>query len=219
MSNMHKLDQRGSLLIPLVLVSVLLLTAIGFGAWAFAGRQDYKNNVDAKIAEAVKESNNLLTIEKEADFAEREKEPFTTYKGPSAFGSLSITYPKTWSAYILEVGSGPTPVEGYLHPRFVPNTQSETSFALRFDVLDSNYDQQVKKFESKIKSGKITAAAYRAPKVEDIAGLLLEGEIDIKKTGTMVILPMRDKTIRIWTEGQDFRKDFDKMLETFSFNQ
>jgi len=216
---MHKLDQRGSLLIPLVLVGVLLLFTLGFGTWAFAGRQDYKNNVDEKISEAVEASSEKLSIEKEAEFLEREKEPFKTYQGPSAYGSLTVIYPKTWSAYVVENGSGSAVLDGYLHPKYVPDIKSDLSIAIRFEVLNSSYDQVVKQFDSKVKSGKVSVAAYRAPKAEESLGVIVNGEIDTKKTGTMVLLPVRDKTIRIWTEGQDFKGDFDRMLEELTFNQ
>jgi hypothetical protein len=215
---MHKLDQKGSLLVPLILVSLLMLGALGFGAWAFAGRQEYKNNVDSKIAEAVEVANEKISLEKEAEFAERDKQPFKTYQGPSAFGALKVPYPRTWSAYIVEAEAGNAVVNGYLHPNFVPDIKSDTSFALRFEVLSSAYDAEVRKFETKIKTGKITAASYRAPKVQEASGLLLSGEIDVKKSGTMVLLPVRDKTIRIWTEGQDFKGDFDTMLNELTFN-
>ncbi len=216
---MHKLDQQGSLLIPLVLVGTLLLFAIGFGAWAFTGRQDYKNNVDAKIVEAVEASDEKLSIEKEAEFAEREKDPNKSYQGPATYGSLLITYPKTWSAYIVEKSSGTTALDGYLHPNFIPDISSDHSFALRFEVLNTSYDQVIKQFDSKVRTGKVTVVAYRAPKVQEALGARISGEIDTKKQGIMVLLPVRDKTIRIWTEGEDFKGDFDRILEQLTFNQ
>ncbi len=216
---MVKLDQRGSLLIPLVLMGLLFVFALGFGTWAFMGRQEYKNNVDAKIAEAIEANTEKVGIDKEAEFAEREKSPNKTYQGPSSSGSLSIVYPKNWSAYILENGSGSTVLDGYIHPNFVPDTKSDISFALRFEILDNEYDEIVKRYETKVKSGKLTFVPYRAPKVDDALGGVFTGEIDTKKTGTLVLLPVRDKTILIWTEGQEYKADFDRMLEQLTFNQ
>ena len=45
---MNKQQDGSGLAIGLILVSVLLVAALGFGGWAFSGRQDYKNNVDQK---------------------------------------------------------------------------------------------------------------------------------------------------------------------------
>lgn len=216
-SNMHKLNEEGSLLVPLIAVSVLLLSSLGFGFWAFAGRQDYKNNVDAKIQEAVVAANETLTAEKDAEFAEKEKSPFVTYAGSATYGALTITYPKTWSAYIDETGKGATPLSGYMHPRFVPATNSDTNFAFRFEVVDTAYDTVLKTFDSGVRTGKVSVNAYRAPKVDSVLGARIEGEIISRKQGVLVLLPIRDKTIKVWTEGQEFRADFSAILEALSF--
>ncbi len=215
---MNKLDERGSLLVPLAVVSALLLFSLIFGTWAFAGRQEYKNNVDAKIAEAVAATEETVALRKDAEFAEASKLPYRTYQGPSTYGSLNISYPKNWSSYIDESGRGNTPVSGYGHPDFVPSTSvRENNFALRFEVQNTAYDAAVKSFDSSVRSGSVRASAYRAPKVDSVLGMRLEGEIESRKQGVMVLLPLRDKTIKIWTEGQDYRTDFAKILEEFSF--
>jgi len=216
---MHKLNQKGSLLLPLILVVLLCVFSLSFGVWAFAGRQDYKDNVDAKITEALQASSEKISLEKAAEFAEKEKSPYKTYQGPSAYGSLKIVYPKTWSAYIIESPTGQNVVEGYMHPNFVPNIQSTASFALRFEVVNSQYDVVAKQLESSNKAGTISFNAYRAPKAQDATGAIITGKIKGEKTGTLVILPNRDKTIRIWTEGQDFKGDFDNILNEITFNQ
>lgn len=212
---MHKLDQKGELLIPLILVSALLLVSIGFGAWAFLGRQDYKNNVDQKISEAIVIAEENLTIKKDAEFAENYKSPYTTYRGPAAFGTLSIQYPKTWSNYLSDTGG--SPVDGYMQPGYVSANKNETNYALRYQVIERQYDEELKSFESKIKSGKITAQSYRLPKQEAILGIHVVGEIDAKKQGEMVLIPLRDKTIKVWTEGEEFRSDFTKILQELTF--
>ncbi len=216
---MHTLDEKGGLLIPLVLVIVLLLGALGFGAWAFSGRQDYKNNVDSKIAAAVETANEKLSVEKEAEFAEREKSPSKSYQGPTALGAINIVYPKTWSAYVVESEGGNIVLSGYFHPGFVHDVRSDSSFAFRLEIVNDTYDAVIKTFDSKVKSGKVSVAAYRAPKVEASLGAMLTGDITSKKQGTLVLLPLRDKTIRLWTEGQDYKGDFDAILKELTFNQ
>lgn len=214
---MHKSNEQGNLLMPLVIVGALLLFSLVFGFWAFAGRQDYKNNVDAKIDEAVEVANEQLSTEKDAEFAETEKNPFKSYQGPAALGTVNITYPKTWSAYINERSAGVTALNGYLHPNFVPVEETETIFAFRFQVINTAYDQVLRTFDSAARSGKATITAYRAPKVEGTLGSRITGEIATKKQGDMVLLPLRDKTIKIWTEDNEFRGDFNKVLESFTF--
>ncbi|MDQ3065316.1 MAG: hypothetical protein M3Q36_03540 [bacterium] len=214
---MHKLNQQGSLLIPLVLVVLVLFASAGFGAWAYMGRQDYKNNTDAKIEEAVEVANEKLSDELNVEFAELQKNPNNRYKGPVAFSTLQLVYPRTWSAYIDEGDSRATKIFGYFHPKFVPATDSDTSFAFRFEVESKTYDVIMRSVESSVKSGKVKVSAYRAPKVKTALGSRVEGEIINKKQGVMVILPVRDKTIKIWTEGDTYRGDFEKILSQLSF--
>lgn len=212
---MHKLNQKGSLLVPLILVSTLLLASIGFGTWAFMGRQDYKNNSDQKVAEAVEVAEENLAIKKDAEFAESYKLPYTHYRGPAAFGTLTVQYPKTWSNYVNE--SGGVPVDGYMQPGFVSANKKDTNFALRYQVTQRHYDEEIRQYESKVKSGKVTTKAYRSPKQESVLGIRVEGEIDNRKQGVMVLLPLRDKTIKIWTEGNEFRSDYEKILDELTF--
>lgn len=212
---MHKLDQKGELLIPLVLVSVLLLGALGFGIWAFMGRQDYKNNVDQKIVEAVEVAEENLTIKKDAEFAESYKLPYTTYRGPAAFGTITIQYPKTWSNYVDEQNNG-TPVDGYMQPGYV-SANEDTNYALRYQVVNRQYDQEVKGIESRVKNGTAKTSAYRLPKLESVLGIKVVGEIDNRNTGTMIMMPLRDKTIKVWTEGEEFTNDFEAILKELTF--
>jgi hypothetical protein len=214
---MHKLDERGSLILPLIVSVALLVGALGFGYWSYAGRQDYKDNVDKKIAEAVAETTTKISAEKDAEYTEKEKSPYQTYQGPVTYGSAVITYPKSWSAYVDESGGGGTVVSGYFHPGYVPATDSDTSFAFRFEIVNSAYDSVLKSFDSSIKSGRLKASAYRAPKVESVLGSRLEGTISSNEQGILVLLPLRDKTIKLWTESDQFASDFTTILDSFTF--
>jgi len=209
------------LVVPLVISVLFLLGAIGFGVWAYMERQDYKNNSDQKAAAAAEVAKQQAESAKETEFIEREKEPLKEYNGPSSYGSLKILYPKTWSAFITETNSGPVPLDGYLHPNFVPGVQSGTSFALRVQVVNKKYDQEMKQFESKVKAGKVKAEPYQAPKVktEETLGSRITGEIDQGKQSVMVLIPLRDKTLKISTESPQFIGDFDKIImENLTFS-
>lgn len=213
---MKKLNQAGvvdSWLIAFVLTVVLLLGSIGFGFSMFASREDYKNNVDTKIAKAVDEAEKKLAEEKDAEFLEREKEPLTTYSGPAAYGSLAINYPKTWSAYVDESANQSSPLDGYLNPVFVPNIQnSKANIALHFQVVGISYAQVTRALESQVKTGKIRTSAFTAPKVPGVVGIRVDGEVVTGKNGSMIILPLRDKTLKIWTESPQFVGDFNNII-------
>lgn len=213
---MKKLNQAGqvdSWLIAFVLTIVLLIGSVGFGFSMFTSREDYKNNVDAKIAVAVEEAEKKLAEKKEAEFLEREKEPLTAYTGPAAYGSLAISYPKTWSAYVDESTNQSSPLDGYLNPIFVPNVDNnKANVALHFQVTGTAYSQVTRSLESQVKAGKVRTSAFTAPKVPGVVGVRVDGEVVTGKNGSMIILPLRDKTLKIWTESPQFVGDFNDII-------
>jgi hypothetical protein len=214
-------NERGTinaLLIPLVLCVLMLFGAIGFGLWAFASRQDYKDNVDQKIAVAQEVTKKETETAKDNEFAEKEKSPLKSYRGPSQFGSLTIQYPKTWSGYVDETGRGGAELDGYFHPTTVPGVQSGASYALRIQVAQRPFSEEIKAFDSKAKNGTVKTSSYRPRKVSDVIGMRVEGEINSQKQGIMILLPSRDKTIKIFTESNQFYDDFNKnILPNFTF--
>lgn len=203
---------HGPWLILFIVAFLLFLGAAGFGAWAFAGRQDYKNNTDQKVAAAVKIAQEETSAANEAEFAEQEKNPLQSYTGPAALGTVSIQYPKTWSAYVSETGTGSKPLDAYLHPDFVPDVRSNVGFALRIEVVEADFADELKKFERNVKDGTVKASPYTAPNAPDILGARVDGEIIREKQGSMVLLPLRDKTLKIWTEAEQFKKDFNEII-------
>lgn len=201
------------LLIPFILTVVFLLGAFGFGIWAFMGMQDYKNNVQPKIDKAVTIAQEETSTAKDKEFVEKEKNPFKKYTSPQVAGSVSFNYPKTWSAYVSEADKGNELVSGYYHPNFVPAVDSGTDFALRLRVLSTSYDQELKKYESKAKSGKVKVSAYKAPKMPDgTVGSRIDGEVYAGQQNSMILFPLRDKTIEISTESAQFLNDFNQII-------
>lgn len=211
----QKLDQKGILdvwMIAFIVVLVLFFGSIGFGVWAFMGKQDYKNNVDTKIAEAVTISDAANNLKKDAEFAEKEKNPLRSYTGPASYGSVAISYPKTWSIYMDESGKGNAPLDGSLNPNFVPGLTSKASIALRVQVLNSQYANLVKTFDQRVKSGKVKVTPFTAPKVPGVVGLRVDGEVQTGKQGSLVVFPIRDKTLQVWTEAAQNIGDFNTII-------
>ncbi len=219
---MKKLNEKGAingLLIPLILSVTFLLFAIAFGFWAFASRQDYKANVDEKIATAVEIAKKQTVAEKDNEFIEREKNPLKEYAGPSSFGSVKIKYPKTWGGYVDEQGNGSVAIDAYFHPNFVPGVASDASYALRLQVVNRTFDEEARGFDSDVKQGKTTAKPYVAVNVPNSIGLRFDGEIGSKKQGTLILIKMRDKTLKIWTEADQYKKDFtENVLANLTFS-
>lgn len=205
--------RRGSKL-PLILAivfGVLMLGFAGFGIWAFGGYQDYKNNSDQKATAAAEAAKKAEGERKDAEFVEQEKQPYRTYTSPDATGAIKIVYPKSWSAFIDE-NEQTNPVNGYWHPATVPGLRSGTAYALRMQVTNRPYSDEVKTYDSMVRQGAVKIAPYVPKNVKGVTGSRVTGEITKGQKDTMVILPLRDKTVRIWTESPDFASDFDNII-------
>jgi len=220
---MHKTwgeqGQLNVLLVPVILLTLLFLGAAGFGIWAFGQRTDFKDNVDTKIQAAVSANTKAVQANDQKTYAEAAKSPLKTYVGPEQYGSIHVTYPKTWSAYV-DTTSSSTPVNGYWYPDVVPSAQDQTaSFALRVQVVQSSYSQVVSNYSALQKSGKVTVAPYALPKVPGQVGVIIQGQIESNRQGSMVVLPLRDKTFEIWTESSAFLPDLmNNVLQNTTFS-
>jgi len=212
-----KITQQGGyinvVLIALIICSVLLASVGGFAVWAFTERDRYKNHSDEEVAKAQALTKEETQAEDAAKYAEEAKNPLKTYVGPAAFGSVTMQYPKTWSAYIIQNEKGANPINGYFMPDIVPNVgEDENSFALRIEVVSQSYEKVLNQYNNEAKAGEITVKAYELPKVPDVIGARIDGQIDRKKQGTLIILPVRNMTLRVWTESNDFKPDLDNII-------
>jgi len=206
-------EERGSvaMVVTVVMLVVLLLAAVGFGVWAFMGRQDYKNNVDSKIKAAVQDNSKAVRAQDAKEYAEAAKNPLKTYTGPEAYGSVTLQYPRTWSAYVV-TGSG-QPLDAYFNPDVVPSISDQKSvFALRVQVVATAYSQSVAPYKNLQKQGKVTVSPYALPTVSSVVGVRIDGQIAPTKQGSLVILPVRDKTLKLWIESNQFAADFNNTI-------
>ncbi|MDB5166536.1 MAG: hypothetical protein JWM37_608 [Candidatus Saccharibacteria bacterium] len=217
-------NQQGTiniLLIPFILLTVLFIGAVSFGIWAYLGQQDWKNNAQPKIDSAVAVAIANTKSEDQKDFLQQEKKPLRTYNGPSDYGSIKMQYPKTWAGYVPISGSNSaSPIDGYFYPYIVPAvTDISKTFALRVQVQTKAYTDALTELSNKQQSGLVQVTSYALPQQPDVIGVKVTGTIQDNKTGTMVILPLRDKTLKIWTDGNDFLNDYnDIILKNFTFS-
>lgn len=223
---MLKHNQDGGAAVALLVVTILLLIgAVAFGVWAFGGRQDYKNNVDAKIATAVTAAKSVQQTDDNKQFAEVSKSPLKTYTGPEAYGSMVLNFPKSWSGYVADTGNGNgnAVVDGYFYPNVVPSVTDQASvFALRVQVINQPYSQVIQNFSSLQQNKQATFSAYALPKLPKVVGVRLVGSLNSGTNGKhvdMVVLPLRSETLELWTEGSQFGNDFNTyILPNFSFS-
>lgn len=215
-----KNNQSGSLdplMIPLIVSVILVLSLATFGIWAYLSYLEANTNLEEKIAVAVADAEVVQKEALESEFAEREKSPFTTWRSASTIGSIELTYPKTWSAYIDENEGSSNPLNGFFNPKFVSADERESQYALGITVDESNYTSEIESFENDITSGTVEAKAVELK--DGVTGVRFVGEISNDYNGAIVIFPLRDKTVKIWTESRGFIEDFDKVIETLEFDK
>jgi hypothetical protein len=60
---------------------------------------------------------------------------------------------------------------------------------------------------------------YSLPKLPQVGGMYLTGQISQRQQGTMVLLPLRDKTLEVWTESSAYMNDFtNNVLPNLTFS-
>ncbi len=214
---MRKLNQSGEVnpfLVSTIALAVLLIASLVFGISVQGKYSDAKNNVDDKVSTAVSKAESDQKKKLDAEFFEKEKQPLVTYESPATLGTIKVSYPKTWSAYVEEL-DGQTQINGYFHPKFVPSPQKKIKYALRLQLKDAKYAAELQTWADNVKRGDLKASPVE---VSGASGTRYDGKIDSDKQGAMVILPIRDKTIIVWSESPDYVADFnDIILKNFSF--
>lgn len=203
------------LLITAIVLSVLTVGLGAFSMWAFVNYQDQKNNVDAKIAVAVSDAKREQTQADEAAFAEQEKQPTRQIIGPTDLGQVKFSYPKTWSVYVGKSSS--STYEAYFYPDVVPPTDSGTPFALRVSIVDTKYETVLGGFNDRVKNGSLKPSPVT---VAGVDGTRFDGSFTSAVKGSMVLFKIRDKTLQVYTQSQNFQGDFDNIvLKTLEFNK
>lgn len=217
-------ETGGHRTVLIIVLIVLLIAALIFGGWAFAKMNDYKKNSDQKASVAAAAAAKTARQDQQAIDAEAAKSPTKTFSGSPTYGSVTFQYPKTWSAYVDNTNSS-EPINAYFNPGEVPGVQSKTAYALRVELLNSDYSQTVSQLSSSIGEGHLISKAYLPPKLKGVAnvtaGVYLSGQVnsqDQTQKGYMVVIKVRDKTLEIYTESADYQNDFNNIvLASLSF--
>lgn len=205
-------QQRGILnvlIIPVILLSLLFVGTAGFAYWAFNSRQNYKDNTTQMVNSAVNAAVRQTESSDSQKYAQEAKDPLDTFTGPASFANVTFKYPKTWSAYVAEEPATATPINGYFYPAIVPDvTNVSNAYALRVQLLEQSYATSMQQFTGPVSTGGLAVSQYTPPKLPNIIGSELQGQISTNKQGTMVVLPLLNMTLEIWTESSQFESDF-----------
>lgn len=206
------------ILIALVAVSVVALVFAGLFIWMLTKYQSASTNLESQIkiasADAVAEQTKKL----EAEFLEREKNPFKTFAGPADYGQLSFEYPKTWSLYVAKDAIKGGDYEAYFNPNQVDAVSKTTINALRVIIRNDSYDTVLAEYQKALekKDSGLTAANIT---FNNINGTKYSGTIPgTDLNGYIVIFKIRDKAVILQTDSVLFESDFNTLLETITFN-
>lgn len=215
-------DQRGAvspLLISTILLAVLFVAAAGGFIWAYLEMTDWQKNGQAKIDTAVTSAKEEQKSADDKRFTEEEKKPNRVYQGPADLGSVRFSYPKTWSIYEAETNGK---LQAYFAPLKVPKVAAGvTPYALRVSVTDDAYADVLRQYQSIVEKGEVTAQTIQLKNDQDTyEGTRVNGQLTKTVNGSVVIFKVRDKTLQIFVDSQDYMADFDNIiLKSLTFKQ
>ena len=212
-----KYDQRGAISLLSIfstLITLLFIVAVIVSIVFYRGENKYKNDSNQLIATAVASAKQQQQTTDQNVFAKESLQPLQPFVGPEAYGTVTIYYPKTYSAYIAVNSNSSTPVDGYFEPGYVPDTTNQANaFALRLQVDAQTYDQELVQYTNLAKQGLVTITAYSLPKVPSVVGVKITGKIATNvQNGIMIILPLRNTTLQVWTEATQYQSNFNTLI-------
>ena len=208
--------ERGEINVLAVMVVFLLLATLALGGLTIYYLNQFnkaQSTVEEQVAQAVADAKVEQTKLDEAAFAQRQKEPYRTYNAPSVFGDLAIAFPKNWNLYAEENQSDKTQLNLYFHPDIVKaasgSSDAGVAYALRVNLEQTLYVELVEDLQDGVSKGELVAEPIR---VADIDGTKYTGLVSEGKQGVLVMLPVRDKTLRVWTEAVEYTADFNNVI-------
>ncbi len=218
---MTKTQEDGSisgLAIGFIAVCVALVVAVVLAISAYSGEEKYKNNDQVLINQAVNTAEAKQATQLAHKYKIESENPFTSYTGPSQYGSVHIAYPKNWSGYVDT--SGGNPLEGYFSPGIVPSISGSGSiFPLRVEISSNSYSSQLSQYTGEQTSLKLNITPYVLKKVPSVTGVIIKGAFKPNEQGIMVMFPLRTDTLSIWTESMQYANIFtNQILPNVSFS-
>lgn len=191
---------------------ILFLIAGSLAIWAYMQYSHEKSNVDSKVAIEVAKGKSEQAESDQKKFSEEAKNPRIEFVGPSEYGRVSFMYPRTWNVYIENDGSNRGDYKAYLNPVAVPSASNKASrFALRLEIINKNLDTVLNDYQSRLKKGELTSSSTE---FNGISATRIDGTFEKELRGSVVLMKVRDKTIRFSTDADTFKPDFQTILGT-----
>ena len=214
-----KMNEKTKFIIIIAAVSVLAVVFVVLFVLFFAKYNEAKTDLDEKIAIAVAKAEDEQAEALEKEFSEREKDPYKDFAGPEDYGSLSFKYPRTWSVYIAADATNGGDYKAFLNPNEVSSNPDSSLNALRVQIVNRSTEAVKAEYQ------KAVTAKNATPRAEEIsingtAATHYSGTIPgTEFNGHIVLFKIRDKTAILRTDSELFIDDFNKVLDTVSFNE
>lgn len=204
--------------ILLIVISLVAVTFIGLFIWTLVRYNDASTDVNKQISDAVAIAEEKKALEMEKEFAEREKNPYKTFSGPADYGQVTFEYPKTWSVYISYDAAKGGDFKAYFNPIEV-NPVSDTNVnSLRLIIRDTDFETVASEYQDALRR-KDSNLSMESITVAGTAANLYSGTIPgTEFNGYIVIFKIRDKTAVFRTDSVLFEEDFNRILDTITFN-
>lgn len=217
-----QVDRNGSNgLLKTIVIIILSLTTIAFAGLFIWKQMEYasvQSDVNGQISDAVEKAKYEQKEEDLAKFSEEEKYPLRPFTGPVDYGQLSFEYPKTWSLYIASDAANGGNYVAYFNPLAVEAISDNAANALRLVIYDEPFESVVGKFQKAISDPK-SGLTMSTVEVNGIVMNRYVGKMPgTDYNGAFVIFKIRDKSVLIRTDAEQFMGDFDALLQTISFN-
>jgi len=210
--------EAGSANTWLIVSIIFIVTTVALGGgltWALMNYFDQKDNVDTKVSSAVTTAVKKQSDADAATFQAEAKQPNRLFAGPEDFGSLSFSYPKTWSTYVAKDSVSGT-FQAYLNPVSVPPVSDSTQYALRVTIETKDYDAVLNTYQQLVKKGDLTSSTV---KIDGLDSTRIEGAFTKNIRGSAVIFKIRDKTVTVRTDADTFKPDFNALVASIKFIQ
>ena len=196
---------------------ILFLIAGSLAIWAYMQYSRAKSSVDSKVAIKVAEGKREQAESDWRKYSDAAKNPRIEFVGPAEYGRVSFMYPKDWSVYVANDGSDRGDYKAYLHPVSVPSTTNKNSrFALRLEIINKNMDTVLNDYQSRLKKGELTSSSTE---FNGISATRIDGTFEKELRGSVVLMKVRDKTIRFSTDADTFKPDFQTILSTVKISE
>jgi len=204
--------------ILIVILSLVSVTFIGLFIWMYFQYDETRIDVDGQIAKAVAVAKDEQAAKDEVERLESEKYPYRSFSGPVDYGSLSFEYPKTWSVYVAAAATKGGDFNAYFNPLQVDAISRDTINALRVTIRNTSFENVAAEYQKSVE-GRDPQLTVETTMVNGLTANRYTGTIPgTVLSGVIVIFKIRDKTAILQTDSVLFVDDFNKLLDTVTFN-